>query len=203
MTGVAVVEDHPLYRQGLAQVIDAVEELSLVAAVGSLREMEAAGFHQVDVVLLDLHLPDGSGAEAVRRIAAFGPTILVVSASDDRRSVVEAIGAGARGYLSKSSTPDEITFAIAAVAKGWTYVSPVLAAFLLRDEQEQRSEHPLTTRERDVLSLLSEGETDAEIAERLFISVRTVHSHLDRIRDKTGMRRRVDLTRFALGQTDP
>ncbi len=202
LIGIAVIEDHPLYRQGLTQIVDAADGFEVVAAVGTLKQMEAAGFAGVDVVLLDLHLPDGSGAGAVTRVRSFGPIVLVVSASDDRQSVVDAIAAGARGYLPKSSAPDEIAFAISSVAGGGMYVSPVLAAFLLRDEQERRSDHPLTGREREILSLVAEGETDAEIADRLFISIRTVHSHLDRIRDKTGRRRRADLTRFALEQRD-
>ncbi len=88
------------------------------------------------------------------------------------------------------------------MATGGTYVSPVLAAYLLRDERERHYDHPLTDREREILSLVAEGETDAEIAQQLFISVRTVHSHLDRIRDKTGRRRRADLTRLALQGED-
>lgn len=197
---VAVIEDHPLYRQGLMEIVEATAGVRMAAAAGTIAEMEAIGFDGIDVVLLDLHLPDGVGADAVSRVKAFGPTVLVVSASDDRQSVIDAIGAGASGYLPKSSVADEISFAIAAVAGGGTYVSPVLAAYLLRDERERATDHPLTAREREILSLVAEGETDAEIAGRLFISVRTVHSHLDRIRDKTGRRRRADLTRLALEQ---
>ena len=198
LIGVAIVEDHPLYRQGLIQVVEAVEGLTVVAAVGTLKEIEMIGLEGVEVVLLDLHLPDGIGAGAVSRVKGLGATIIVISASDDRESVVDAIGAGARGYLPKSSAPDEISFAIGSVASGGTYVSPVLAAYLLRAEREGHAEHPLTAREREVLSLVAQGETDAEIAEQLHISARTVHSHLDRIRDKTGKRRRADLTRLAL-----
>jgi DNA-binding NarL/FixJ family response regulator len=203
LIGVAIVEDHPLYRQGLMQTIEATAGVVLLAAVGTLAEMEEFGYNGVDVVLLDLHLPDGSGAQAVSQVKARGPAILVVSASDDRQTVIDAIGAGANGYLPKSSLPDEISTATIVVAGGGTYVSPVLAAYLLRNERDQPSEYELlSTRESEILSLLSEGETDAEIAEKLFISVRTVHSHLDRIRDKTGRRRRADLTRLALEQSD-
>lgn len=201
--GVAIVEDHPLYRQGLMQTIEAMSGATLLAAVGSIGEMEEFGYDGVDVVLLDLHLPDGVGAQAVSRVKDQGPAVLVVSASDDRQTVIEAIGAGASGYLPKSSLADEISTATIVVAGGGTYVSPVLAAYLLRNERGKHSEYEhLSTREREILSLLAEGETDAEIAEQLFISVRTVHSHLDRIRDKTGRRRRADLTRLALEQTD-
>ena len=136
LIGVAIVEDHPLYRQGLIQVVEAVEGLTVVAAVGTLKEIETIGLEGVEVVLLDLHLPDGIGADAVSRVKGLGATIIVISASDDRESVVDAIGAGARGYLPKSSAPDEISFAIGAVASGGTYVSPVLAAYLLRAERE-------------------------------------------------------------------
>jgi DNA-binding NarL/FixJ family response regulator len=185
------------------QTIEATAGVVLLAAVGTLAEMEEFGYNGVDVVLLDLHLTDGSGAQAVSQVKARGPAILVVSASDDRQTVIDAIGAGANGYLPKSSLPDEISTATIVVAGGGTYVSPVLAAYLLRNERDQPSEYELlSTREREILSLLSEGETDAEIAEKLFISVRTVHSHLDRIRDKTGRRRRADLTRLALEQSD-
>ena len=201
--GVAIVEDHPLYRQGLTQTVEDNAGLSLVAATGSLGEMEAVGYDGVRVVLLDLHLPDGVGAEAVRQVKAHGPAVLVVSASDDRQSVVDAIGAGASGYLPKSSTADEIATATSAVASGGTYISPTLAAYLLRDNQDRPSRSAdLTPRESEILALLAQGDTDAEIAQQLFLSVRTVHSHLDRIRDKTGQRRRADLTRLALRQ-DP
>jgi DNA-binding NarL/FixJ family response regulator len=201
--GVAIVEDHPLYRQGLMQTIEGTSGVTLLAAVGSIKEMEEFGYGGVDIVLLDLHLPDGVGAQAVSQVKAHGPAVLVVSASDDRQTVIEAIGAGASGYLPKSALAVEISTATIVVAGGGTYVSPVLAAYLLRNERENHSEYELLSiREREILSLLAEGETDAEIAEQLFISVRTVHSHLDRIRDKTGRRRRADLTRLALEQTD-
>jgi DNA-binding NarL/FixJ family response regulator len=203
LNGVAVVEDHPLYRQGLMSTIEAASEIELVVAVGSIGEMEEHGYLGVDVVLLDLHLPDGVGAEAVGRVRAKGPTVLVISASDDRQSVVEAIGAGASGYVPKSSVADEIAKATIAVAAGGMYVSPVLAAYLLHDDRNHTSDFDLlSAREREILSLLAEGETDAEIADQLFISVRTVHSHLDRIRDKTGRRRRADLTRLVMEQQD-
>jgi DNA-binding NarL/FixJ family response regulator/class 3 adenylate cyclase len=197
--GVAIIEDHPLYLQGLMQTVEATPGLDLVAAVGTLADMENIGYHGVDVALLDLHLPDGSGGEAVSRVKAHGLAVLVVSASDDRQSVVDAIAAGANGYLPKSASAEEIVTATSSVASGGSYVSPVLAAFLLRaNRDEQSGPTALTSREREILSLLAEGETDAEIAERLYISISTVRSHLDRIRDKTGRRRRADLTRLVL-----
>jgi DNA-binding NarL/FixJ family response regulator len=196
---VAIIEDHPLYRQGLVQVIERAPRLDLVASVGSVGEMEDIGYEHVDVVILDLHLPDCQGADAVSRVKFKNDAILVISASDDRKHVVDAIAAGASGYLTKSSEEDEISKAITTIVSGGTYVSPVLAAYLLRDtrDQDRASDFALSAREREILSLLADGETDADIAERLFISVSTVRSHLDRIRDKTGHRRRAELARLA------
>jgi DNA-binding NarL/FixJ family response regulator len=200
---VAIVEDHPLYRQGLIQTIEESPTLELAAATITIAEFEALD-ETFDVVILDLHLPDAAGAEAVTRVVARCPAVLVVSASDDRESVVEAISAGASGYLTKASDAAEVVQAATTVAGGEAYVSPKLAAYLLRDARNAGAEHEfaLTDREREILSLLAQGEKDSEIAEQLYISIRTVRSHLDRIRDKTGRRRRADLTRLALEQRD-
>jgi len=192
MIGVAVVEDHPVFRKGLIQVIDAAPDLRLTGASRSVEELDAKGDTQAKVVLLDLHLPGLRGAAAVAHLCTRGQTVLVVSASEAPADVVEAIGAGARGYLTKQAEETEIVGAIRAVAEGRTYVSATLASYLL-----QAPIH-ITEREREILELVAGGETDQDIAELLQLSVRTVHSHLDRIRNKTGSRRRADLTRFAL-----
>jgi DNA-binding NarL/FixJ family response regulator len=199
MIRVAILEDHPLYRQGLIQMIEVSNKCILVGAAGSATEMEEMGYQECDVAILDLHLPDCSGSVAVARVKDHVKAILIVSASEDRASVVEAIGAGANGYLPKSADAEEIDRALRIIADGGTYVSPVLASYLLAESRHQESQPAfgLTPRECEILSLVADGETDSEIAERLFISVRTVRSHLDRIRDKTGHRRRADLTRLA------
>jgi DNA-binding NarL/FixJ family response regulator len=192
MIGVAVVEDHPIFRKGLVHVIDAAPDLRLIGASRSVEELDAQGEAQAEVVLLDLHLPGLSGAAAVTHLCARGQSVLVVSASEAAADVIEAIGAGARGYLTKQAEEAEIVGAIRAVAEGRTYVSATLASYLLQAPIR------ITEREREILELVAGGETDQDIAELLQLSVRTVHSHLDRIRNKTGSRRRADLTRFAL-----
>lgn len=202
MIKVAVIEDHPLYRQGLIQIVELASECVLVGAAGSAEELEQAEHDECDVAILDLHLPDCSGAGAVLRVKEYARAILVVSASEDRTSVVEAIGAGASGYLPKSADADEIEKAIRTIAAGGSYISPILASYLLVESRRSRADDAfeLTPRESEILSLVADGETDTDIAHRLFISVRTVRSHLDRIRDKTGRRRRADLTRLAYEQ---
>lgn len=203
MIRVGIVEDHPLYRQGLIQVVEQAPDVELVFSAASLGELKGKGEVDLNVLLLDLHLPDGEGVDAVSRALDLGVPILVVSASDDRKHVVDAIAAGASGYLPKSSEAAEITRAISTIAAGGTYVSPILAAYLLRETRDADASgtFALTAREREILSLLAEGETDASIGEQLFISVSTVRSHLDRIRDKTGRRRRAELARLAFEGT--
>ena len=201
MIRVAVVDDHPVFRQGLAHAVEAADGLELLFAVASVEDLDAAGAVP-DLVILDLGLPGMHGANAVRHVCAKGATVLVVSAEGSQSDVLDAIAAGASGYLTKSAEPDEITSAVHIVANGETYVSPTLASYLLRAARQDPAPgpHALTEREREILALVAAGERDADIAEQLFISVRTVRSHLDRIRDKTGRRRRADLTRLAVEQ---
>ncbi len=198
MTTVGIIEDHPIFRQGLSQAIESGHNLALVFAVSSVEEFREQP-ERPDVVILDLGLPGASGAEAVRVVGGDVP-VLVVSAEGRRQDVLDAISAGAKGYLTKAADTQEVVDAIGVVARGGSYVSPTLASFLLQAALPGRrgSGLSLTDREREILALLASGERDQDIADQLYISVRTVRSHLDRIREKTGHRRRPDLTRLAL-----
>jgi DNA-binding NarL/FixJ family response regulator len=152
------------------------------------------------VVILDLRLPGVSDAEAVAAMVGMGFVVLVLSAHGARSDVVAAMAAGASGYLTKDADIDEIHRAVREVATGNRYVSPTLAAYLLDSTRARYGtvHLPLSDRERQVLALLADGERDQDIANTLSISVRTVRSHLDRIREKTGRRRRPELTRLAI-----
>ncbi|MHB8293390.1 MAG: response regulator [Acidimicrobiales bacterium] len=196
MIRVVLVEDHPLYRRGLLDALSESGEVVVVALAGSIEEIEACEV-DADLVVLDLNLPGRSGVDAVGELTSRGLQVLVLSASGSEHDVVEAIGRGAGGYLTKRAEVEEILRAISIVSSGGLYVSPTLASYLIRAEVAPRAPLLLTPREREVLRLLAEGETDHDIAEQLFISVSTVHSHLDRIREKTGQRRRAGLTRLA------
>jgi DNA-binding NarL/FixJ family response regulator len=189
---VAIVDDHPVYRQGLAVAVEGAEDLSLLGTARSIEDFDARRFRP-DVVLLDLHLPGIQGGEGVEHVVGAGHRVLVVSAAATPDAVVDAMGAGARGYLTKEAEPHDIVAAVRVVAAGGTYVSPTLAGYLLQTRQRDRDRFDLTDRELEVLRLVAEGETDREIAADLYIAVATVRSHLDRIRDKTGARRRVQM----------
>jgi len=197
---VSIVEDHPLYRAALAGSLATVPWVRLGVTTGSVEEFAAYRRPPGDVVLLDLGLPGLRGAAAVLAVVEQGHRVLVVSAQADRTDVLAAIGAGARGYLTKGTDADEVQRAVRRVWAGDTFISATLASFLL-DAEAARHAGPrlsLSHREREVLSLLAAGERDLDIARALSISIRTVRSHLDRIREKTGRRRRPELTRLAI-----
>jgi DNA-binding NarL/FixJ family response regulator len=133
-------------------------------------------------------------------VVGLGYRVLVLSAYSSQADVLSAMAAGASGYLSKDSGGEEILHGVRSVAVGGNYISPMLASSVL-DVFTDRNAGPaieLSTRERQVLSLVAAGERDQDIAEVLEISIRTVRSYLDRIRDKTGQRRRPELTRYAI-----
>lgn len=199
-TEVSVVEDHPLYRAALVRTLVDSPDVTLGATAGSVEEFLASRQPTGGVVILDLKLPGVCDAAAVMQVVGLGYRVLVVSAHGAQADVLAAIAAGARGYLTKDADADEVLRAVREVAAGNSYVSPTLASFLLDSSRGKYPglRQPLTDREREVLSLLAAGERDADIARQLIISVRTVRSHLDRIRDKTGRRRRPDLTRLAI-----
>ncbi len=198
MIRVAIVEDHPLFRQGLESAVHQPPDFACAAAVGSVEDLTVDA-KTADVVVLDLHLqpPGLSGAPAVQHLIARKLPVLVVSADGAGDAVLDALEAGASGYLTKQAEPEEVLGAIRTVAAGGTYISATLAALLLQATRDRRR-IGLSERELEILRLLAAGERDQDIARELFITVATVRTHLDRIRDKTGRRRRPDLTRLAI-----
>lgn len=198
MIEVSIVDDHPLYRDGLAMVIQSEPDLHVMGEARSMEELEALD-GSPDVVLLDLHLPGITGTSGVARACAAGHRVLVVSAAGSPDNVVSAIAAGAAGFLTKEADRQEVLRAVRTVAGGDTYVSPTLASFLVKANAAASggTRWSLSKRELEVLALVASGETDSDIAEILSISKATVRSHLDRIRDKTGARRRAELASHA------
>jgi DNA-binding NarL/FixJ family response regulator len=193
-TRVLVVDDHPVFRDGLAALLAATPGLAVTgtasdaeSALSQLAEVE------VDVVLMDLNLPGMSGVEATRAIAAYadGPAVLVVTMVDDDDTVLAAMRAGARGYILKGSTGDEIAAAVRTVASGGATFGGGVAARILQLTSSRGAATPATTpvdglteREREVLALLADGESNARIARRLDLSHKTVQNYVSRILDK-------------------
>jgi DNA-binding NarL/FixJ family response regulator len=195
---VGVIEDHPLYRSALARLLDAAPGFEVDAAAESVAQFTARRRYQDSVVILDLRLPGVQDSAAVMAVVGMGHKVLVVSAHAGQAEVLNAMAAGARGFLSKDVDCDEILRALSLIAAGGSYVSPVLASYVLNAARQAGPSMELSGREREVLSLVASGERDQDIAAQLAISIRTVRSYLDRIRDKTGQRRRSELTRYAI-----
>ena len=204
---VVIADDHPLFQAGLAGLLTASPdtEVAGTAATGT-EAVEIARQTQPDVVMMDLHMPGMDGIEATRRILAGHPhpAVVVLTMFDDDDSVVAALRAGARGYLLKGASHEQIRRAVHAAADGEAIFGAGLAARVPAYlAPAPAGPETLTARERELVALVAQGRTDAQIAAQLYISISTVRTHLDRIRDKTGCRRRADLTRLAFSATPP
>ncbi|GHG12941.1 DNA-binding response regulator [Amycolatopsis bullii] len=198
---VAVIEDHPLYRVSVERVLAEADFVELGAVVDSVARFHVHRQPPGSVVLLDLGLPGVAGAAAVLEVCELGHHVLVVSAQAEPEVVLGAIAAGARGFLSKDVDADELLIAIKTVAGGGAYVSAVVAGMIMKDNADRpavSAEAELSPREEQVLRLVAAGERDVDIALILGIGVRTVRGYLDRIRDKTGERRRPGLVKEAI-----
>jgi DNA-binding NarL/FixJ family response regulator len=197
---VGVIEDHPLYRAALGALLAETQGIEVNAVADSVTQFVARRRVSAGVVVLDLNLPGVRDAAAVLHLAELGHQVLVVSAHAGQEEVLAAMAAGARGYLSKGAEGAEIIRAVREIAAGRSYIAPALASFMLNASRERQAGPAieLSFREREVLSLVAAGERDQDIAHKLTISIRTVRSYLDRIRDKTGQRRRSELTRYAI-----
>lgn len=187
--GVLIVDDHPLYRDGLEQLLGSDARFVVVGSVGSGQEAVAvAEAEQPDVVVMDLQLPDLHGIDATRRILAASPhiAVLVLTMFEDDDSVFAAMRAGARGYLVKGAEHAAIRRAVEAVGQGETILGPAVARRVLAHfAQVAPSSSPpfpeLTAREREVLDLVARGLGNQEIARRLCISHRTARNHVSNI----------------------
>lgn len=191
-TRLLVVDDHPIFRDGLAAILAAAPDLTVAGAAESVPEaLEMIRGGGIDVVLMDLNLPGPSGVEGTRMVMALPepPAVLVVTMVDDDDTVVAALRAGARGYVLKGATGDEIVAAVRTVAAGGAVFGAGVAARILdltsaRDPAPPPRLDVLTDREQDVLQLLAEGESNARIARRLDLSHKTVQNYVSRILDK-------------------
>lgn len=207
---VVIVDDHSIFRSGLRADLD--ERLHVVAEAADVDAAVAAVLEtRPDVVLLDVHLPGGAGgggAEVVRRTSTEAPStrFLALSVSDAAEDVVGVIRAGARGYLTKGSSGRQVSDAVVAVAGGDAVFSPRLAGFVLdafgaaSGEQAESTDEldRLSAREREVMRLIARGYAYKEVAAELFISIKTVETHVSAVLRKLQLSSRHELTAWAL-----
>jgi DNA-binding NarL/FixJ family response regulator len=197
---VLVVDDHPVLRTGLSQLLEQAEgvELSGLATDGA-EGVELALAGRPDVVLMDLEMPGLDGIEATRRIRAAGThtQVVVLTSFSDRERILEALDAGASGYLLKDAEPEELLRGIHAAAAGDAPLAPRAATELLAERREERPEAQLTPREQEVLVMVAEGLPNKLIARRLEITEGTVKAHLTRIFERIGVSDRTQAALWA------
>jgi DNA-binding NarL/FixJ family response regulator len=188
---VLVADDHELVRRGLSSVLELEDDLEIVgeAATGA-EAVERCIELSPDVILLDLRMPEVNGIEACQKLKASGcgSAVLVLTTFDDEREIVEAIRAGASGYILKDVASDDLAKAIRAVAQGQSYLDPLVARKLMDGMQAEaqgvQHTHNLTAREIEILNMLGQGMSNKAIAEKLWLSERTVKSHVSNILKK-------------------
>jgi two-component system, NarL family, response regulator NreC len=202
-----LADDHALFRDGLRRMLAETPGFSVVGEAadgsGALRLLEE---HPVDVLLLDLSMPGTlTGAQTAETALAQYPSlaIVVVTMHKDEYYLREMFEIGVRGYVSKNSSPDCLVSAIKAAARGQRYIDPsltchVLSGYLGKKHQGESRLHLLTERERQVCRLLAMGYTNAEVGDKLCISVRTVESHRSRMMGRLSLSSRAQLVRFAI-----
>jgi DNA-binding NarL/FixJ family response regulator len=206
VTRILVADDFAVVRSGLRRVLDAKPDLEVVAEAADGHEaVEKALKEDIHLAILDVSMPRMTGIQAAAELHKRKPEVrvLMLSMYDSEQFLFEALKAGASGYVLKSGADTEIVDACRAAMRGESYLYPSAVAALVRDYVERggRGEEQfdvLTPRELEVLKLIAEAHTSKEIAQLLFISIKTVERHRQNILDKLGMRDRVELTRYAI-----
>jgi len=200
---VLVVDDHPIVRQGLREIVAATDDIRIVGEATSGREaLERLRATRCDVVLLDLSLPDVDGLEVLKRVRLERRTpVLVLTMHSEDEFAVRALRAGASGYLTKESAPAELVSAVRKVVGGGRYISVALAerlAAYLGPEADRPAHERLSDREYQILRLMAAGKTKKVIAGELGLSPKTVATYRVRLLEKLGMRTSAELTAYAI-----
>jgi DNA-binding NarL/FixJ family response regulator len=206
VTRILVADDHAIVRSGLTKVLDAKADLEVVAEADDGAEaVEKALKEDIDLAILDVSMPRMTGIQAAAELHKRKPELktLMLSMHDSEQFLFEALKAGASGYVLKSGADTDIVDAVRSAMRGDSYLYPSAVTTLVRDYVERggRGEEKfdvLTPRELEVLKLIAEAYTSKQIADALFISIKTVDRHRQNILDKLGMRDRVELTRYAI-----
>jgi two-component system, NarL family, response regulator NreC len=201
---VVLVDDHAVVRSGLRLLLDGQNDIEVVGEAGNAKDaIFRARALKPDLILLDVVMPGESGIDVLPKLLKESPEtkVLVLSMQDDPSYVREAFAAGASGYVLKEAADEEVVAAVREIAAGGNYVHPALGARMVAAEAQERAAaeaDPLSEREHEILRLLAFGHTNQEIAEQLYISVRTAESHRAHIMEKLRLSTRAELVRYAL-----
>ena len=205
---VLVVDDHAMFRQGIRALLEGCENVEIVGEATEGREaIEKVLQLAPQVVLMDIAMPVMGGLEATRRIQKESPNtrVLVLTQYEDSEYILSLLRAGAKGYISKTATASELISAIRTVHQGESYLYPsatttLIEEYLTRVGGEKNEYERLSDREREILQLVAEGRTNREIADRLFISIKTVLRHRTNVMEKLGFHNRTELIKYAISK---
>ena len=203
---VLLVDDHHLVRTGMRSLMQAMSDITVVGESGDGRAaLELLTSLQPNIVLMDIAMPELNGLEATSRIAKEFPEtrVIILSMHASEEYVLQALRAGASGYLVKNAAPEELELAIRAVARGETYLSPAISRHVVEEllGRSTASTNPvdaLTPRQREILQLIAEGKSTKQIAASLSVSVKTVESHRAQLMERLDIRDVAGLVRFAI-----
>jgi DNA-binding NarL/FixJ family response regulator len=202
---VLLVDDHAIMRDGIRALLSLQDDIEIVGEASEGKEaIEKTRLLYPDVVVMDIAMPGMDGLEATRRITKQYPKtkVLVLTQYDNKEYILSAVKAGSAGYVPKRALGSELVSAIRAVYRGDSYLYPSAAMALVEDyRQQSKSTDPydqLTPREREILKLIAEGHTSREVANLLFISLKTVMGHRTKIMEKLGLKNRTELIKYAM-----
>lgn len=201
---ILVVDDHTLMRDGIHALLSLSNDIEVIGEATDGREaLDKVQELSPDVVVMDIAMPVMDGLEATRRIKKKNPRVkvLVLTQYDNREYILSAVKAGADGYVPKKAAGSELASAIRAIHAGDSFLYPSAATALIKDYLRQAVEEPydrLTSREREILKLIAEGHTSKEIADMLFISLKTVLGHRTKIMQKLDIHNRTELIKYAM-----
>lgn len=204
MIKILIADDHPVVRKGLKEIIEETPGMMVGDEASNGQEtIEKVRESDFDIVLLDISMPGRSGLEIIKELKSEKPdlSVLILSMHPEEQYAVRVLKAGASGYLTKESAPDELITAIRKASIGRKYISSSLAeklAFDLEIDAEKPLHETLSDREYEVMRMIASGKTISEIAKKLFLSVKTISTYRSRILEKTGMKSNAELTHYAL-----
>jgi len=204
-----IVDDHQIVRDGLVSLLSELDDIEIIGEVSGYNNLiELLKDKQTDIILMDISMPDKSGIEITDIITTDFPDIkvLVLSMYLNEDFIINALKAGAKGYLPKNTTKKELLEAIHVIYNGDEYFSKPIADIIMKsyvkkikaEDDISQKDNTLSSREMEILKLFVEGLTNSEIADKLFISIRTVESHKNHIMQKMGFKSTVDMVKYAI-----
>ena len=203
MIEILIVDDHPVLRQGLSQILNEEMDMRVKSEAGGVKELfDELKKNRFSLVIMDITMPDGNGLDALKQLKKLYPSlpVLILSVHSEEEYAVRVLKTGGSGYLTKESAPEELVSAVRKVNSGGKYISPKLAerlAFMIEDDDKLPHER-LSNREYEVMRMIASGKTVGEISKKINLSVKTVSTYRSRILNKMDLNTNAEITYYAI-----